>query len=381
MGGGDSGGNPGSGGTSDGSSTSTGSGGGSAATGGNETVRNEFDLANLDYSLEDQLNVFQWTDYWPQGTVKKFEQAYGVTVNVANYASNEEMFNKLKAGGTGQFDLIFPSDYMINILAEQNMIRTLELKKIPSWENLEKKWINESPYDPGEKRYSAPYQWGTSGIGTNTQMADADVTAWETMWDEQYEGQITMLDDMRETIGAALKRLGYSLNTTEEAKITEAKELLIEQKPLLLKYESTTTPELLINKQASPIHLWSGDAFRAYWELYDDEKGSSPIQYEVPKDGGVVWVDTAAVTKQAKHPNAAHAFINYVLNARANAMITNYVYYATPNEAAKQYVDDAALDNPSIYPPKEVMKKLEFIKNIGQATQLYSEAWTEIQNA
>jgi spermidine/putrescine transport system substrate-binding protein len=347
---------------------------------GNETLRNEYGLELPDYELEDTLNVFQWTDYWPTGTVEKFEEAYDVTVNVANYASNEEMFNKLKAGGTGQFDLLFPSDYMVNILVNQGMIQPLDLDMLSDWDNLEQKWVDQAPYDPGQDRYSAPYQWGTSGIGYNKDVTpDVDASSWDALWNEEYAGQINMLNDMRETIGASLKRLGYSLNSQNEDEIMEAKEALVQQKDLLQTYDSVNMDENLINGNASPIHTWSGSAFSAYWELYSD--GSSPINYRVPEEGGVVWIDTATVTKKAKHPNAAHAFIDFTLNAKINAMIANYVYYGTPNEAAKEYVDDAALENESIYPPEETMESLEFIRNLGDATNYWSEAWTEIQNA
>jgi len=348
---------------------------------GDASVREEYGLPELDYALEDSLNVFQWTDYWPSGTVEIFEEAYGVTVNVSNYASNEEMFNKLKAGGSGQFDVVFPSDYMVNIMQSQDLIQSLDLAMIPHWDNLEAKWRDEAPYDPTDDRFSAPYQWGTSGVGWNTNVAPdvPDQPTWDVLWDDAYSGQITMLNDMRETIGAALKSLGYSLNSQNEAEIKEARDLLIEQKPLLLTYDSVNMADNLQNENASPIHTWSGSAFQAYWGTYSD--GSSPIKYRMPEEGGVVWVDTAAVTKEAKAPNAAHAFINFFLNAKVNAKITNYVYYGTPNGAAKEYVDEAALNNEAIYPPEEVMAKLEFIKNVGDATTYWSEAWTEIQNA
>ncbi|MFB6240811.1 MAG: extracellular solute-binding protein, partial [Gemmatimonadota bacterium] len=155
-----------------------GDGGGTTTTSksqsrGDADLRNEYGLPELDYELEKTLNVFQWTDYWPQGTVEKFEKAYGVKVNVSNYASNEEMFNKLKAGGTGQYDLIFPSDYMINILVKQGMIRKLDTGKIPNLENLAEKF-SDTPYDPNPGTYSAPYQWGTSGIAYNANMLGED---------------------------------------------------------------------------------------------------------------------------------------------------------------------------------------------------------------
>lgn len=330
--------------------------------------------------LENKLSIFQWTDYWPDGFISGFEEETGVNVSVSNFASNEEMFNALKAGGTGQYDLIFPSDYMVNVMVDQEMIRPLNLDAIPNFSNLSGRF-EEAPYDPGEERYSAPYQWGTSGIAYNENMTEnVDTASWEVMWSEEYKGQMTMLDDMRETIGAALKHLGYSLNTKNEDEIEEAKELLIQQKKLLKTYDSTNFPTNLINEQASPVHAWSGGAFQAYWETWKEGEGS-PIHYSVPKEGGVVWVDTAAVTKEANHPNAAHAFINYFLDAEHGAEITNYTYYGSPNEAAKEHIADDILENKSIYPSDETMSNLEFIQNLGQATTVYDSAWQEIKSA
>jgi spermidine/putrescine transport system substrate-binding protein len=260
------------------------------------------------------------------------------------------------------------------------MIQALNLDQLSNFDNLSQKF-REAPYDPGEDRYSVPYQWGTSGIGWNEEMigSDVEISSWDAMWNEEWSGTMTMLNDMRETIGAALKRLGYSLNTTDEAKINEAKDMLIEQKQLLKAYDSDNFQTNLINQQASPVHAWSGGAFQAYWETYED--GSSPIQYVVPDEGGVIWVDTGAVTTEASSPNAAHAFINYYLNAQIGARITNWTYYGSPNEAAEQHISEDILNNESIYPDSETMDQLEFIENIGQATQMYSQAWTEIQNA
>ena len=330
--------------------------------------------------IEDTLNIFQWGDYWPNGFVQTFEDEQGVNVNVSNYSSNEEMFNKLNAGGTGQYDLIFPSDYMVNVLAEQDMIQALNLDQLSNFDNLSQKF-REAPYDPGEDRYSVPYQWGTSGIGWNEEMigSDVEISSWDAMWNEEWSGTMTMLNDMRETIGAALKRLGYSLNTTDEAKINEAKDMLIEQKQLLKAYDSDNFQTNLINQQASPVHAWSGGIMAAYWETYENE--SSPINYVIPEEGSVVWVDTAAITAEAEHPNAAYAFIDYFLDAENGAKVTNYTYYGSPNEAAEEHINEKILNDNKIYPDDATMEKLEFIENIGQATQTYDRAWTEIQNA
>jgi spermidine/putrescine transport system substrate-binding protein len=363
------------GGNGNGENGGNGGGNGNGGNGGNGNGG-----GNGEGELEDELIIFQWTDYWPNGFISSFEEEYDVSVSVSNFASNEEMFNALQAGGTGQYDLIFPSDYMVNVLQDQDMIQPLNLEAIPNFENLSE-MFREAPYDPGERRYSAPYQWGTSGIAYNEEMVgDLEVTSWETMWSEEFAGQMSMLDDVRETMGAALKYLGYSLNTTDESEIEEAKELLIEQKELLSTYDSTNFTTNLINEQLSPVHAWSGGAFQAYWETYEEDAGS-PINYVIPEEGGVVWVDTAAITAEAEHVNAAHAFINYFLDAEVGAELTNYTYYGSPNEAAEEYILDDILENESIYPPEETMNKLEYIQNIGQATTLYDEAWQEIKTA
>jgi spermidine/putrescine-binding protein len=353
--------------------------GGTTAEADAEALREEYNLDELDYELEDELNIFQWSDYWGEDIVPTFETVFDVDVNVSNFASNEEMFNKLKAGGTGQYDLVFPSDYMIGVMAEQGIIQELDMDKIPNSENVDSKFSDPS-YDPDPGTWSVPYQWGTSGIGWNANiLGDVELDSWDAMWSDEYAGEITMMNDMRETIGAALKRRGYSLNTTDPAKIEEAKQDLIEQKELLLTYDSSNFEVKLINEQASPVHGWSGDIFRAYWETYED--GSSPVNYRVPTEGGVVWVDNGAVTADAPHPNAAHAFINYFSNARVAAAITNWTYFGSPNAAAEEHIYDEILNDPAIYPPDDVMDSLEYIQSVGDARSHYSEAWTEIQNA
>lgn len=329
---------------------------------------------------EDSLNIFQWGDYWPDGFVQSFEDEYDIDVNVSNFTSNEEMFNALNAGGTDQYDLIFPSDYMVNVLHEQEMIQPIDLDRLSNFGNLSQ-MFRDAPYDPGDDRYSVPYQWGTSGIGWNENLiGDVEITSWEAMWDEEWAGQMTMLDDMRESIGAALKLLGYSLNTTDEDEIEEAKELLIQQKDLLRTYKSSGFGTDLINEENSPVHGWSGEIMASMWETEDEDEGS-PINYVIPEEGSVVWVDTAAITSEAQSPNAAHEFIDYFLDAENGAEVTNYTYYGSPNEAAEEHIYDEILDDETIYPDDDTMDELEYIENIGDATTIYDEAWTEITNA
>lgn len=353
--------------------------GGTTTSDDTAELKEEYELAEVNYELEDELNIFQWSEYWHDDLIPTFEAVFDVDVTVANFATNTEMLNKLQAGGTDQYDLVFPTDHMIEIMAEQEIIRELDLEKIPNFDNLGDRFQNPA-YDPGEGVWSAPYQWGTSGIGWNEDViGDAEITSWDAMWDEEYAGQITMMNEMRETIGAALKRLGYSLNSTDPDEIAEAKETLIQQKDLLLTYDSTEFNIKLVNEQASPVHGWSGDVFRAYWETYED--GSSPVNYRVPDEGGLIWVDNGVITRDALHPNAAHAFINYYLNAQVGASITNWTYFASPNEAAEEDISDDITEDPAIYPPDSVMENLEYMRALEDAREYYSDAWEEIKNA
>lgn len=352
---------------------------------GDASLREKLGLPELDYEIENSLNVFQWTGYWPPKTVQNFQKAYGVNVSVSNYASNGEMFSKLKAGGSGQFDVIFPTGNMLPVLTSQEMLQPLNLKKIPTWDNLEKRWRNQQSYEPGNKRYSMPYQWGTSGVGWRTDMVNSigNPPSWDVMWDKQYKNQMTMLNSWHETIGASLMRLGYSVNAKEPAKIEEAKKECIKQKSLLKTYDSVNTTEHLLNKTASPVHTWNGDVMQAYNQLAKREK-VPPVKFYIPEEGGIKWLDTMTITQNAAHVNAAHAFATFLLNGKVGATITEFNGYATPNKAAKQYLSDKRVNNPIINPASSTMKRLEFASRFVESPEVrqhYIEAWTEIQNA
>lgn len=353
-------------------------GGSGGAGGGDASIREDLGLQELDYELEGTLNVLQWGQYWPEDTVPQFEKAYGVDVNVSNFASNDELYNKLKAGGTEQYDLVFPSDNMVTIMANQGMLGALDTGKIPNYDNLIDRFQNPD-FDPKQATHTVPYQWGTTGIGwTNAVTGEGTrIDSWDAMWNEEWAGSITMLDSMRSTIGAGLKRLGYSLNTKDEAKLDEAKEILVNQKDLLLAYDSSTYREKLENEQASPVQGWSGAVLRARSNTMED--GTSPVHYTVPKEGSAVWTDSGAMPKGAKHPNAAHAFMNYYLNGTVGASISNLVRYASPNKAAKEHMDDELVE--TVYPDDSTLEQLEYFKPLDDANQLYNETWSEIKNA
>lgn len=358
------------------------------AIGEREDIIEEFQIEPVDYAdqIEDELTILQWSAYWPTYYVPNFEKLYDVNVNVSFFASNEAMFNKLKALGPGQVDLIFPSDFMVNIMATQGMLRTLDLDKIPNYSNL-KDSFEEVNYEPDDApgTYSMPFNWGWSAMGNNKEVTGGALDpTWEEMFGEDNAGDVTMLNNMRETLGAALLYLGYSVNETDEARINEARDLLIEQKEagIVKAYDSSNVQSLLTNGEASPAHAWNGQAFGAYRNLMDDNH-EAPVEFVIPEEGNIIWTDAVVMDKEAPHPNAAHAFMNYTNNVRVHADLTSWLLYPTILEGEKEFrTDQWAFEKlEGFAPSSEQLSRMEYIENVGDATQHYSEAWTEVKNA
>jgi spermidine/putrescine transport system substrate-binding protein len=353
-----------------------------------QEIMDEYDLEMVDYAdqVEDELTIFQWTGYWPTHIVPNFEVLYDVEVNVSNFSSNEAMFNKLKTLGPGQVDLVFPSDFMVNIMATQDMLGFLNKDKIPNYGNLQDSFeeVNYEP-DGASGTYSMPYNWGWSAIGNNKEASGRSLEpTWDEVWNEEFEGQVTMFNNMRETIGAALFKLGYSPNTTDEQKINEAKEILIQQKEdgIVKAYDSTNVASLLTNAEASPCLSWNSQVFQAYRNVMNDDY-EAPIEFVLPEEGNIIWTDAAVIDKEAPNPNAAHAFLNYLNNKQVHAEITSWLIYPTILENEKELrTDQWAFENlENFSPTQKELDRMVYIENIGDATKLYSEAWTEIKNA
>ena len=319
-----------------------------------------------------KLALYNWSDYVAESTIPGFEKKTGVKVQQDFYSSNEELLAKLQAGGTG-YDVIVPSDYMVSIMQKSDVLEKLQKDKIPNMKNLDPDFVGLS-YDP-KNEYSATYQWGTTGILYNPEVVKEDVTSWDAMWDEKYSGKIGMLNDVRETFGACLKRLGYSLNSTDQAELDEAQSELEKQKPLLRGYfASPEAGDLVVGGDLALAHLFSGDAFSAIAE-------NDKLVYVIPGEGATRWTDNMAIPKGAPNPDGAHDFINYILDAKVGAELSNYTYYGCPNEAAFPMIDKEAKEDESIYPPPEVFENLEVIEDLGEATKDYERRFTEVKSA
>ena len=314
------------------------------------------------------LNVYNWDDYIDEETIPEFEKKFGVKVHYDMYDSNETLLAKLQAGATG-FDVIFPSDYMIEIMIQLGLLEKLDKTKIPNFKNLDQKFLDQ-PFDPGNE-YSVPYTWGTAGIGYRADKISEPVESWVVMFDPQYSGRIVMMDDVRETIGAALKYLGYSFNSTDSDELQKAKELLLAQKPLVKAYASSQPEYMLLSGDAWLVHNWSGDIYRVTSE-------NPNIKYVVPKEGGSKFIDNCAIPKSAQNKELAHAFINFILEPEVDARIHNKIHYLTPNTSALPYLDEDLRNTMESMTP-ELSEKLEYIEDLGKATRLWDKIWTEIK--
>jgi spermidine/putrescine transport system substrate-binding protein len=322
------------------------------------------------YEMTNRLNFLNWSYYIADETIPEFEEEFGVRVRYDNFSSNDELLTKIKTGGRAGYDLIVPSDYMVEIMINLGLLHEINYDNIPNIVNIDPRFRN-MPFDP-EGRYSVPYQWGTAGIAVNTRFIEEEVTSWDILWDPKYAGRIAMLDDMRSGMVPALKRLGFSVNTTDPDEINQARDLLIQQKPLVRAYTSDTYIDLLKSGDVWLAYGWSGD-------IYQVARENPDVIYIIPEEGTYVWVDNLAIPKNAKNRFTAEIFINYLLRPEVSAEISNYTWYSSPNTAAKEFIEDHMLNDPGVYPSDEVLDRAEFMRDVGEATRLYNRAWLEVK--
>lgn len=319
------------------------------------------------------LNVYNWSFYIDEGRVEKFEELYGIDVTYDLYESNEEMKAKIQAGGSG-YDVVYPTQGTLYEMVQLGLLQPLNHDWIPNMQYLLPKFVDPS-YDPGNE-YSVAYMWGTTGYAYNTVKTEGDprVGSWALMFEgEEYSGYMTMLDDYAAAINPALKYLGYSWNSADPNELAEARDVLLKQKPWIRAYISGPVREQMIAGDVWIGELWSGDV------IYVSEENPD-YAYVLPEEGGEVWVDSLTITKDAPHPAAAHLWINYMHEPEVQAAIVEYVYYASPNQAAQGFVPTEILDNPAIYPPDEAIANSEFtLPYTGEALEIREQIWDELK--
>lgn len=322
--------------------------------------------------LPSELNLFCWSEYMPQDVLDKFEQEYNIKVNYSTFSSNEEMLAKLQAGGASQYDVAVASDYMIEIMLKQKeqLLEPLDLNNIPNLENIDKQYKNLE-FDPGNK-YTVPYLCGTALIVLNTDKVKIPVTGYKDLWDPEFKNSLVVLDDERAIIGMGLKKLGYSLNETDEKKLVQAGEEIKDLLPNIKAFDSDSPKTLLINGEASGGMIWSGEVTLAMAE-------NPQLKVVFPEEGMYLWMDNFFIPKGAPNKKAAELFMNFILEPEISAMVSQSFPYTNPNVAAQQYMDASFLKDPSVFPPEEELAKGEHLKDVGEATTVYDQIWSEIK--
>lgn len=324
------------------------------------------------------LKIFTWSEYMDEENMPDdFEKTTGIKVHLDMYESNEEMMAKLQAGGLGQYDLIIPSDYIIPSLINLNLLTPLDHTKIPNMKNLGKKFKAVS-FDPGNK-YSVGWQWGTVGLMYDkTKVSERDVTSWSILFDlEKKMGAFYLIDSVREMLGIALIYLGYDFNSAIPKELKAASDLLIRTKKrancLGFKGGVGGKNDVISGVAAAAI-VYNGDAIQTV------SKAPERFGFIVPKEGGEIWIDSMCIPAKAPNADAAHKWINWILDPKVGASLSNYNQYATPNDAAIPYITPEDLKNPGIWPTPEIMKTLYFVKDLGKDNKIIDQAWTRVKS-
>jgi spermidine/putrescine-binding protein len=317
-----------------------------------------------------ELNVYIWSNYIAPETVRRFEERHHVHVNVDVYDSNEALIAKMQSGNV-DYDVVCPSTYTVQSLVAQGLLRELDWSALPHGSNLDPRFLGRG-HDPGN-RYSVPYFWGTTGIAYRKSRVGV-VDSWGAMWDPRFRGRILMLDDARETFGAALKWRGQSVNATDPAVLAVAQRLLVAQRPLVRAYNSSNFEDVLLSGDVWLAQGWNGQFARAMAQDQD-------IAYVIPKEGSALFLDSLAVPRDAPHPDLAHAFIDFTMEAEVAAEICRTMQYSSPNRAALPLLPAAIRDNPTIFPPPDVVARTEIIEDLGPATVTYDRLWTEVKTS
>jgi spermidine/putrescine transport system substrate-binding protein len=275
---------------------------------------------------------------------------------------------------------------MVSQMIELGLLHEIDTGQLSNWGNMDPDFI-DAPFDPGNQ-HCVPYQWGTTGItyrAGNEFFEENPPDSWAYLFEpellEQYaDGGVNVLNDQRELLAAALAYLGYDMNSTDRAELEAARDLVLEAKPYWKTFNSEDYDNsLLIPDEVVMSHAWSGDAALAYWETYSDEAEDGNWYYAIPQEGAVKWLDNICITASTERYETALHFMNYLLGAEVGATITNFTYYASPNEAAKEFILEEILNDPSIFPPPEVEANLNWLVEVGDAIFIYDEMWTAIK--
>jgi spermidine/putrescine transport system substrate-binding protein len=323
------------------------------------------------------LNLFTWTEYVPQDIIDCFGLVYGVDVNVSMFSSSEELQAKLTAGeGSNTYDLVHPSDYMVEVFIRTGILQKLDKSKLPNLKNLDQSLL--TTYGDSTD-YIVPYQLGTDAIVYNSDTVETPPVSWADLWNPEYENRIVAVDDPRMMIGVALLVLGYDINSTSESELDEAKEKLLELKPNIRIYDSDSPKTPLLAGDVDLGVVWNGEAFLAYRE-------NNAMTYVFPTEGTINFYDGLGLPTDAPHPDLAYAWLNYMLQGDVFWLTLQDYPYTIPNKAALDFAKEnhpeiyqAYIESPITNTPADIFNKGFDVKDVGEFIVKYDEIWTEIK--
>ena len=324
---------------------------------------------------DEKVVVYNWGEYIDPEVLTMFEEETGIDVIYEEFETNEILYPKVSSGAIA-YDVVCPSDYMIQRMIENGLLSEINFDNIPNIKNIGQQYMDQSrQFDP-ENKYSVPYCWGTVGILYNKTMVDEPIDSWSVLWDPKYKDNILMQDSVRDAFGVALKYLGYSLNSTDLDELTEAKNLLIDQKPLVQAYVIDQVRDKMIGNEAAIGVIYSGEA------IYT-QKENPNLEYVIPKEGSNIWIDSWVIPKNAENKENAEKFINFLCRPDIAFKNFEYITYSTPNDAARAMIEDEDIRNSEIaFPDLSQYDNLETFQYLGtEADQMYGDLWNKVKSS
>ena len=336
-----------------------------------------------DGSEDNKLYVYNWGEYIDESVIDEFEKETGIEVVYDMYETNEEMFPVIEAGGIA-YDAVCPSDFMIQKMREHDLLAEINFDNVPNLDQIDPTYLEMAKsFDP-ENKYSVPYTWGTVGILYNTKRLEElgmDVpTKWSDLWDERLDGEILMQDSVRDAFMVALKKDGYSMNSDNEDELQQAKQDLIDQKPLVQAYVIDQVRDKMIGGEAAIGVIYSGEMLYIQNEV--KELGLDyNLNYVLPEEGTYIFIDCWVVPKNAKHKENAEKWINFLCRPDIAKKNFEYITYATPNKAAFEILDPEYQENKSVFPDTDELENSEVYSYLGtEADDLYNALWKEVKS-
>ena len=317
------------------------------------------------------LSIYTWSDYIKPELVRRFEREHACRVVLDTFESNEAMYAKLKAGASG-YDLLTPSSYMVSLMHDQDMLLRLDRSLLPNLVHVDPEYLKIAV--DGTMDHSVPYMLVVSGIAYLEGRVENVIPSWRMFGRADLRGRMTMFNDMRKTIGAALKCLGHSINTTSEAELAEAETLLLEWKKNLAKFENEQYKIGLASGEFLLVHAWNGDVFQV-------RKENPDVRFFVPEEGTIISCDDLVIPADAREAALAHAFINFLHDPAVAAENTEFIYFLCPNKDSYPLLNPEIRDNPGIFLKPEIQSRSEMIADIGAANALYIKVWDRLKSS